>query len=360
MPRRQRRYLSGLNGLRALASLVVLFWHVDRFSPIFGLEAVGYSENSAAHSAVVFFFVLSGFLITWLLLLEKANVGGISISAFYKRRALRILPPYLLVLIWSAAIIFASGESLSSYYVQYALYLGMLPNVANAFLMSIRTLLPLWSVGVEEQFYLLWPWVVRRVRWLPRALVYLLVLYLLLKLGFRVFEGNRGYQLVRLTSVSSLVIGAYAGWLFYLRSRWLKRLYSLPLQVFCWLFLLYGVIVEPIQITSMLAAETQAPVYACLILNVAGNPRSLIRCEGPILNYLGKISYGIYLFHLPLLFSVAAVLRPLLSDLPNTIGVFLANLIVLGLTIGVASLSYRYLEGPLLRLKPSPLQGSTL
>lgn len=64
-------YFKGLNGIRAIASLIVLLWHTDQFSYLFNINSIGIHENGMANYAVNMFFVLSGFLITFLLLIEK-------------------------------------------------------------------------------------------------------------------------------------------------------------------------------------------------------------------------------------------------------------------------------------------------
>ncbi len=347
----ERRWLPGLNSLRAIAAFVVLIWHVDRFSSTYGIESVGYGKTSAAHSAVVFFFVLSGYLITWLLLCEKSK-AGVCLASFYRRRALRILPPYLLVLVWSFLLVWSEGESPIDYARQYAFYFLLIPNVANAFNFSIRCLLPLWSIGVEEQFYLVWPFILKRVQAVPRVLGLIFLAYMGLKLGLRVLEGGPVYQLVRLTSVSSLVIGAFAGWMVFTESPLLRRVYSKPVQVFSLIFVVYCIIVEPLQLTSALQEECQAPVFACLILNVSTNPDSLLKMQNPVLSFLGTISYGIYLYHLPMMFTIGGVLGPWLCSFDDSAAIVLANVVTIVLTTAAATVSYFLVERPLLALKP--------
>ncbi len=102
---------------------------------------------------VRFFFVISGFLITWLLLQEQARTGSVSLSSFYIRRALRILPVYFLYL-------FVLG--FFTHYSQSAASWAVNLTFTTNFFWSPFATAHLWSLGVEEQFYLLWPWLLMR------------------------------------------------------------------------------------------------------------------------------------------------------------------------------------------------------
>lgn len=87
-------YFPGLNGLRAIAALVVIVWHADIFIVSFSLADFGLKQSGLAGYAVNLFFVLSGFLITYLLMVEKEKTGTIDVKKFYMRRVLRIWPLY--------------------------------------------------------------------------------------------------------------------------------------------------------------------------------------------------------------------------------------------------------------------------
>ena len=143
--------LPSLDGWRAISIVLVLGSHCPRTSgfppelrPVFQLLFDG-------DLGVRFFFVISGFLITWLLLREKKQTGQINLGHFYARRALRILPVYLAFL-----SVIAGLQYFTSYRQSPAAWIGNLSFTTN----FIATPWPsghLWSLSVEEQFYLIWP-----------------------------------------------------------------------------------------------------------------------------------------------------------------------------------------------------------
>jgi peptidoglycan/LPS O-acetylase OafA/YrhL len=139
----KQRRLPALDGLRAIAALFVVAYH-------FGMRA------APAGLGVLIFFVLSGFLITWLLLVEQDRTGTVSLRAFHARRVLRIVPAfwgYWLVFIGSMLIF---GKSI--HWTQAAASFVFLGNYYQALFGDPNTgLSHAWTLGVEQQFYLLWP-----------------------------------------------------------------------------------------------------------------------------------------------------------------------------------------------------------
>lgn len=346
-----------MDSLRGGAALIVLFWHLDRFSGVFGLPGLGYGKTTAADAAVVLFFVLSGFLITLLLLRERQASKRIYLRQFYQRRALRILPVYGVALVW--ALILSWLRLTPAKGSQFLYYLLGVPNYAYAFGFAIFCLKPLWSIGVEEQFYLCWPWLVSRTKRLPRILLGICLIYLALKTGLRFLENRHWYELVRLTSIDSLAIGAYAAWLLHTRSPYLKYVLCRPSQVFCWGFVVYGLLVRPLQITSLLSAETQAPVFACIVLNMAASTEVAVKAGRGPLNRLGSISYGLYAYHMLVMYSIAPAIKKLTTGEGPEVAFCVAAVATFALSILVATLSWRLLERPLLERKPYPTPRSS-
>jgi len=135
--------LASLDGLRAVAAFLVVFYH-------FGIQV------SPGGLGVLAFFVLSGFLITWLLLAEQQRFGTVSLRAFYARRVLRLFPAFYVY--WFLATVtvlalgkrFVFGEALAAFFYVHNYYQAFQDTPATAFSHT-------WSLGVEEQFYLLWP-----------------------------------------------------------------------------------------------------------------------------------------------------------------------------------------------------------
>lgn len=161
-------YFPNLNGIRAIAAIMVIIHHIEQFLGIMGKP--NYFENpiimQIGKLGVTLFFVLSGFLISYLLFAEEKKERTIFIKEFYIRRILRIWPLYYLIIFLSFFILpniewFYLPQFWEPIQQHLGLYLSLfllfLPNLA----LSKGVILPYgsqsWSVGVEEQFYLIWP-----------------------------------------------------------------------------------------------------------------------------------------------------------------------------------------------------------
>jgi peptidoglycan/LPS O-acetylase OafA/YrhL len=350
-----KRYYPGLSGLRAIAALTVLFTHVERLRLIHKMPMwISPAFNSFIGSAAVtFFFVLSGFLITMLLLSEKEAAGTIRIRRFLVNRALRIWPLYYLTLAAGYAIsIFWLKDTPANLWTNGHLFnLFLLPNLSFVLGNLPDILVQLWSIGTEEQFYLVWPFLVRRLT--ARQLIPLFAILLFCWEAARGFAWlfhaeTLGAFLYR-TRIDCMAIGGSAALLLFHVERsagWWTRVYRLILHPFTgWTVGL--VFAGMLWISKRYDASLYpgyAFVYALACLRVTGIPVRWL--EIAPLRYLGKISYGIYLLHQ---FVLYFLFEAWFVEHPQDEGV----IFILGatLTIGLAAISYRYFEGYFLRKK---------
>jgi len=182
-------YFPGLNGIRFFAATIVAVSHVELLKQYHGLPNA--YDTPAVYElgrlAVTLFFVLSGYLITFLLLKEKELTKTIAVGAFYMRRVLRIWPLYFL-LVALAFFVFPrigvmqisplTGQLAGNASFTLPMFLLFLPQLALSMFAPVPFAEPAWSIGVEEQFYLLWPLLLRRFR--NFAVVALVVIALIL------------------------------------------------------------------------------------------------------------------------------------------------------------------------------------
>ncbi|MES1218996.1 MAG: acyltransferase, partial [Bacteroidota bacterium] len=212
-------HLKGLNGLRAIAALAVVVSHTLLFSKQFGLSKS--TGVDLAGFGVSIFFSLSGFLITYLLLLEKDRFTTINIKAFYIRRILRIWPLYYFYLFLSVImiLIFHLGD-LPGSLIYYIVLCANIPFIAG-------TELPLighyWSLGVEEQFYLFWPWIVKKTTRLIKVLLIFISIFLVLKIGLRLLHIKTGllwpYLIIHVSRFECMAIGALGAVFFFKQNK---------------------------------------------------------------------------------------------------------------------------------------------
>lgn len=336
-------YFPGLNGIRAIAALLVVFSHISLKSSELGFK-YGHGIDMAGYG-VTMFFVLSGYLITFLLLKEYDKKGTISYKNFYIRRILRIWPLYYLALIIACLIGLVQGENYSTSTLLF--YVFFMPNVPYIFGGVIHLVAPLWSVGVEEQFYLFWPWLFKFRKNLYLIMWGIIITFLLLKLFLRVYENSNWYSFLSATRFHCMAIGGIGAYHVFNNDTRLKALYNRAVQGCCWIILAVSVY-KPFHIFSFLDGEIYAVVFLIIILNVSSNPRPLVKLENRILNWLGNISYGIYVYHM---FAIAFVFS-LASYFPrNLSGVILIFSAIIVLTLAMAHISYHYFERLFLRAK---------
>ncbi|MES1219688.1 MAG: acyltransferase [Bacteroidota bacterium] len=345
-------HLKGLNGLRAIAAIVVVFSHTGQALGEFGLAAKK-DGIFLASFGVSIFFSLSGFLITTLLLIEKKEFAGINIRQFYIRRILRIWPLYYFYLLLSfGALYFFFPGKLPGSSIFYILLCANIPFITN-------TTLPLiyhyWSIGVEEQFYIFWPWVVKNVSKLFTFLVWFVAILMTLKLFLWIFFKKTGImwplEIVHVTRFHCMAIGAMGG-ILYLNGNKLIRAfsYSLYTQIICWLFIVLAAF-NLFRVGSVIDDEVTACITVILIFNVSANAKSIIKLNFPLLNYLGKISYGIYVYHPLLIFFIGKLFASVLLSLNVATRYVAVYILITGITILVAGLSYWLLERRFLKLK---------
>jgi peptidoglycan/LPS O-acetylase OafA/YrhL len=346
----RQRHLPALDGLRAVAVGMVIVFHAGQHQLLPEWPWLRYVDGGLG---VTLFFVLSGFLITHLLIREHDDTGRVSLRNFYVRRTLRIWPAYFAFLalvmlahpVWPAHRI--TGAHVISAAAFYHNYFILQDWPARGSYLS-----HLWSLAVEEQFYLLWPacfiWLARQRRRdaciAVGALIGLVfawrsVAYLALGFGW----GYANFALeARLDSlaIGGLLALASLSPAFQARTRWLAGgawAPLVPIAAILWLESIEGKLAYTVFLT---AAPLLMAVLILQLLRLAGRP-AWAWLDHPILAYLGRISYPLYLYHL----VGEMVARGLQMGARGRFPVAVAAAIL------IASASYYLIERPFLRLK---------
>jgi peptidoglycan/LPS O-acetylase OafA/YrhL len=331
-----RRHFGSLDGLRCLSILPVI-WHHSTPFPLPGIWGKG-------PAGVDLFFCISGFLITTLLLREKARTGEIALGAFYARRALRILPLYYAVLLSYVAFALWLSPALpqrAHFFRSLPLYASFTANwfadfgVAHPILFAFA-----WSLCIEEQFYAFWPWL---VRWCSSRGALLAMCALIVVDYCAERSSFAGYPVRIVTSFAAPIgLGALLALLLGSRRafdalfRVLGRTWSAPLA----LLAVFALLLWPGAPLLVFQASLAALVGASVIVEHHGLSW-LLRAR--VVSYIGTVSYGLYLLN----GTAIGVVRRVFPEHSSASGfVFFVSL---PLALVLAALSQRYLEAPLLR-----------
>jgi peptidoglycan/LPS O-acetylase OafA/YrhL len=369
-------YFPNLNGVRFIAAFSVLIHHTEQIKYLMGLDNIygNYFIKNLGKLGVGLFFVLSGFLITYLLLSEKKRRGDISAKDFYVRRVLRIWPLYFIIVILGFFVfptIPIFNEPLrnqyyfdADFYKRLPFFLLFLPNLGFVFFRSPYLCAQTWSVGVEEQFYAIWPWIIKSknpVKTFFKLLgIFLIILGTIWLYVFKISDLSEperqkiqagGELFFSQFRILTMVIGGVGAYLvFSKKDKILAFLFRKDIQiiVYSMLFLMLGTGFHVIGFNM----EFYGIFFCFFILNVSQNKDSIFYLEQKFIHYLGKISYGIYIYH-------PAVIVLCVNSIQYFFGKNLPqlnfNLILYSstflLTILVCEFSFRFIETPLLRLK---------
>lgn len=346
----KRFYRPELDVLRFFAFFAVLLHHGPDGGNFLSLV------RAAGGFGLSMFFLLSGYLITELLCREREQTNTIAWGLFFKRRALRIWPLYYAAL--AVAIIFACRPA-HRYWVSPSGIVLMSIFVANWTRLGSQLGMfigHLWSISVEEQFYLIWPPIIK-LGGKTMALVASTVLALFAGIWLYVFSA-KGWRLWYDTPVEFVFFAAGAILALVTRGKPMASMNGVirvALLIAGPSLLLIAAGIGGVG-TDDIAGLSRARLYigysgaiaGCMsiflaVLGMSGIPRALI--------YLGKISYGLYVFHAVMLYlsnCIVGALGPTSDTAANMLVVDGAALLF---CILAAHLSYRYFESPFLRLK---------
>ncbi|TDG37712.1 acyltransferase [Pedobacter changchengzhani] len=363
-----KSYIKGLDGLRGIAAILVILGHIELLKKVFGFKNV-YDGGGPFYIylgalAVTFFFVLSGFLITYLLLNEREKNNNISIKNFYLRRVLRIWPVYyLLFIIGFIAFPFIINSNLllpnhipkDNYWRSFLFNFLLLPNFVKP---SNPIAFQSWSIGVEEQFYIFWPLIIARITSLKKlfiAMVLIIVSIYLLRSAMIVnnFSDYNFQFLVKINQFfgacrfDNMAIGGLLA-IFYFKKPHLEINFFSKVIIIISLSIL---LIKQPAIGFGLDNVIAAIIFALLIALVA-YAKNISFLEHKIFKFLGRISYGIYMYHVIGIIIAINIIRYFNRSF-NGEGFYNIILYILTIiiTILIANVSYIYLEKYFLKFK---------
>lgn len=350
-----RLHYPALDGLRGLAILLVVVYHNFGFINVFFFGWLG----------VDLFFVLSGFLITDILLNTVGKKGYL--KNFYIRRALRIFPLYYLCLILFLFVIprfnpqfdvkyYTDNQVWLWTYLQNWLYI-IKPNE------STTGLHHLWSLAVEEQFYLVWPFMILIIR-KPGYLIVFMVLLLVSFIFLRLWLWNNQitnlsyYNLYTFSRIDGICIGSLVALIRLINLNFLARYTTAIILFFAGCnFLFFFINKNASQTFPFLAIvgyTTFAMIFGLLVNEAVSGKSKIVNSifNFPILKFLGRISYGLYVYHWPL----HVILYPLLFKQISTVSFItrtdvVCSAITLLIAITISWLSHKYFENIFIKLK---------
>lgn len=364
-------FFEGLNALRFFAALLVVMHHTETIRSKYGLynlEWLGAFRNGG--NAVTFFFVLSGFLITYLLLKENYNTGTISIKKFYIKRTLRIWPLYFLLVIIGTLILPQVFSLLKINYVMpytfeqvWYYFLFFFPGLVT-FYFGNHLLEPLWSIGVEEVFYIMWAPLFKfcKKKVLP-ILLFIIALKIILMIiaNYLIKDGLFNF-IVSIFSFEAMAIGGLGAYFIFNRQDSFSNffIYKRPIQVVIYLVLASFLIFQGNIHHAIWNSIFEVPViskilieflFLYLIIGVSIIDQSIIKLRNKFISFLGEISYGIYMYHMLVIFTIMQFMKKILMDLSPIMSVTLFYIILIPSIILVSSVSKIVFENYFLNLK---------
>jgi peptidoglycan/LPS O-acetylase OafA/YrhL len=368
-----KKYLPGIDALRAIGALSVIIGHIELSKFSFGIknvkDSIPFFKYTSGHLGVILFFVISGFLITYLMLVEKNNFKQVNIKKFYIRRILRIWPIYFLIIL---LLIFVFPKIINiDYYgkinsfsdlnfTTILMYLFLVPNLVVFGINGIGGGYHLGTIGTEEQFYLIWPILFKYFNNLFIPLMFIFISITLAPhisdfINFNYIKNIQFKQVFfNITNffnhfkINCMALGGLFSYIYYLNKSFiLKFLYSNIVQLVSFI-LGFGLWILGFHL-SYFNDEFYAILFSIIILNLSTNPNSLLKLDNKMMNFLGKISYGMYIYHWIIIYMIIDLLNKFELDIMYyNILLYLLTLLV---TILISYLSYKYFESYFLKLK---------
>lgn len=345
----KRIYLPGLNGIRAIAALAVIISHIGLGLDGFGLlKQKGYD---LANFGVTIFFTLSGFLITYLLLAEKKQTKRINIKKFYIRRILRIWPLYFTYIFLVLLFIDFQFNNGIYYYVLIVPNVLFVLNIVTNNSLFIPYLTHYWSLGVEEQFYAFWPLLISKIKKLQLFFIVFIVFFFLFKIVVSVFNLSTFLNIfLHYTRFGCMAMGGGAAFLLFYKHSILQFVNKKVIEMLAWMIL--GVVAfNKFHLFSIIDHELIALVTIVIILNQVNNDKKIISLENKLFDYLGKISFGLYVYNPLIIGILAKYATPYLNFQSSVLKTIIVYLLCISIIIIVSHVSYFYFESKFLKIK---------
>jgi peptidoglycan/LPS O-acetylase OafA/YrhL len=361
-------YFENLDGLRFLCFLSVFFYHsfyteieTIKTSPTINFLKKDIFGNG--NLGVNFFFVISGFLITYLLIEEKRLNGQINLIKFWQRRIFRIWPLFFLCVIigfWGFPFLkMVLGQTSNEtaniwYYLTFTNNFDLLKNgLPDASILGV-----LWSIAIEEQFYLIWP-----------IILYLLpikrywIAFSVIIIGSLIFRGyyNSNYinELHTLSCINDMAIGAFGAWLLLVSENFKNSILTLKKHYIFAIYILFILIYfyrDEVLIRNELIRVFERVLIALVILfiileqNFSKNSFFKIS-KIKLFTRLGRISYGLYCLHFIGVLIAINFTKFLHINTEIWQIILLETSLALVFTVIISVISYRYFEKPFLKMK---------
>ena len=325
MQSKNNPYFASLDGLRAFSILSVILYHAA--------SKTGWINHFHGWLGVDIFFVLSGFLITFLLCREKRDTGGVDLGAFYIRRAFRILPVYAAVLL--VYVVLTGFSANAEKWHQFALNLPFYLSFMNEYAHTTNggaVFGYTWTLGVEEKFYLLWPFLLfvalAANRW-KRGILAALYLGLIALAPVR-YEEARSY--------SGLLVGCFLALaLSSERPAWIwQRIRRIPVIVPFGLVIFGFWLIDRGGKSYLFVFSWMMAILVAHLLTTPSWLRTILSHD--VLTWLGKRSYGMYLVHGLALDAVRKV--------PHLSSSLLVTFCTFGVSAFLADGMFRLIESP--------------
>ena len=365
----QKIYFENLNGLRFYCFLSVFFYHSFHTE----IESIKSNELYIFLTKTLFkngnlgvncFFVLSGFLITYLLLIEKTKYSNINIWNFWVRRILRIWPLFYFCVFFGFIIFpelksaFNQTPNENASYISYIFFINNF-DILNKGLPDSSILGVLWSVAVEEQFYFIWPLIIYllpiRFFWIP------FIIIIFQTFIFRFFHMNSLEQLEfhSLSCIGDMAIGGLGAWFIFQKPKFKEYITNLSkikiLIIYSILFFFYFFRKNISSFSDFLLIMERsliAIIFLFVILEQNFSKNSLFKfSKQKVFSKLGKITYGLYCLHFIGILISLQITKFWGFNYKLWHVVFLETLLALLISIIISYLSYQFYEKPFLKLK---------
>lgn len=300
----ERVHFHTFDSLRFLSFLLVFFHH----SPV-PKENFLHFFSKAGGIGVSFFFVLSGFLITYILILDKLNNERILLKKFFKRRILRIWPLYYAMVLFAFCTPFIIkflhlSSSSEGYEPHWFFTITFLENYVIMYKESFPNVSPLrvmWSLCIEEHFYIIWGLIFYFIslRNIPKLIIFSIITSFIFKIIYGIYNIS---TLDILTNIDMFAFGAIPAYLFVFYKEFISKIEQIP-AIYKYSFALFVLLIIVLASNNLLFSETIlnsvifGMLFSVLILFTLGERNAFKISDQSILTWLGKYTYGLYLFH---------------------------------------------------------------